>query len=68
MSYTVEDLEEVLTEYAGDAFAKAYFSYYIYNSEMPAYEQLFETVGIIVSRNETKPSFGVATKVTKKAF
>lgn len=59
VAYTVENLEEVLSRYAGDAFAKAYFSKYIYNSEMPEYERLFKSVGLRLDRNETKPYLGL---------
>lgn len=59
VAYTVENLEEVLSRYAGDAFAKAYFSKYIYNSEMPEYERLFNNVGLRLDRNETKPYLGL---------
>lgn len=59
VAYTVENLEEVLSRYAGDAFAKAYFSKYIYNSEMPEYERLFNNVGLRLDRNETKPFLGL---------
>lgn len=59
VAYTVENLEDVLSRYAGDAFAKAYFSKYIYNSEMPEYERLFKSVGLRLDRNETKPYLGL---------
>lgn len=59
VAYTVENLEEVLSRYAGDAFAKTYFSKYIYNSEMPEYERLFKSVGLRLDRNETKPYLGL---------
>lgn len=59
VAYTVENLEEVLGRYAGDAFAKAYFSKYIYNSEMPEYERLFKSVGLRLDRNKTKPYLGL---------
>jgi predicted metalloprotease with PDZ domain len=58
VAYTVQDLEKVLGEYAGDAFAKAFFSNYIYNSEMPDYARLFSQVGVAMERNDTKAFFG----------
>lgn len=59
VAYSIENLEEVLSEYAGDAFAKAFFSQYIYDSKMPDYERLFESVGLRLERNETKPYLGL---------
>lgn len=59
VAYSIENLEEVLSEYAGDAFAKAFFSQYIYDSKMPDYERLFESVGLRLGRNETKPYLGL---------
>lgn len=58
VAYTVQDLEKVLGEYAGAAFAKAYFSNYIYNSEMPEYKRLFEKVGVVLVRDPDMAFFG----------
>lgn len=68
VAYTIENLEEVLGEYAGDAFAKAYFSKYIYNSEMPDYKQLFEQVGLTITRDSKKPFTGISTGNSSKGI
>jgi len=44
--YTVRDIKAVLADYAGDDLADTFFSTYIYDSQMPDYQKLFETVGV----------------------
>lgn len=44
--YSVRDLESVLMEYAGDEFATDFFNRFIFNSEMPNYENLLAQVGV----------------------
>ncbi|MBJ2175246.1 M61 family metallopeptidase [Aureibaculum sp. A20] len=44
--YTVRDLQNVLTNYAGASFATDFFSNYIFESKMPAYKTLLATVGV----------------------
>jgi predicted metalloprotease with PDZ domain len=58
--YTVEDLRTLLKEYAGDAFGDDFFQKYIYKSNMPAMQRLFESVGVSLSQDASKASFGVA--------
>lgn len=60
VAYTVKDLEEVLGEYAGDAFAKAYFSNYIYASKMPDYKRLLAQVGVALERDDKKAFIGAS--------
>ncbi|WP_299212411.1 PDZ domain-containing protein [uncultured Dokdonia sp.] len=57
--YTIEDLHALLKEYAGDAFGDHFFQKYIYKSEMPEMQRLFESVGVSLSQDTTIPSFGV---------
>ncbi|RNC79543.1 MAG: M61 family peptidase [Balneola sp.] len=45
--YSIRDLETLLGEYAGEEFASAFFGDFIYDSDMPDYESLFEQVGVI---------------------
>ncbi len=59
VAYTVNDLEQVLADYAGNAFAKAYFDSYIYKSGMPDYDGLFKTVGLRLERNDNTPFSGL---------
>ena len=58
--YTVEDLRKLLKEYAGDAFGDDFFQKYIYKSDMPDMQRLFESVGVSLSQDPNKASFGVA--------
>ncbi|MBL6447394.1 M61 family metallopeptidase [Fulvivirga sp. 29W222] len=52
--YTVKDLENTLTEYAGEDFASTFFTQYIYQSNMPDYKVLMNTAGVIFEK--AKPS------------
>lgn len=44
--YSIRDLESLLGEYAGEEFAASFFGEFIYDSNMPDYEMLFEQVGV----------------------
>ncbi len=57
--YTVENLHTLLKEYAGDAFGDDFFQKYIYKSDMPDMQRLFESVGVTLSQDPNKASFGV---------
>ena len=57
--YTVEDLHNLLKKYAGDAFGDFFFQNYIYKSNMPDMNRLFESVGVSISQDASKASFGV---------
>lgn len=57
--YTVEDLHTLLKKYAGDLFGDFFFQNYIYKSNMPDMKRLFESVGVSLSQDESKASFGV---------
>lgn len=58
--YTVAGLHRLLKKYAGDAFGDHFFQNYIYRSDMPAMKRLFENVGVSLSQDVTKASFGVS--------
>ncbi len=60
--YTITDLQNILTSYAGVAFGKAFFDKYIYNSQMPDYKTLFGSVGLRIEQNEENGYFGGSTK------
>ncbi|MEH6405963.1 MAG: PDZ domain-containing protein [Leeuwenhoekiella sp.] len=62
VAYEVKDIEKTLSEYAGEAFAKAFFDKYIYKSEMPDYKQLVQQMGISLTQDETKPYLGASLK------
>lgn len=44
--YTVKDAEGVLKSYAGDDFGGDFYAKYIYDSQMPDYESLMNTMGV----------------------
>jgi len=58
--YTVSDLHNSLKEYAGMAFGNNYFNQYVYQSNMPDFESLFETVGIDLIQSPERPYFGAS--------
>lgn len=49
--YTIDDLRQTLSAYAGKEFADDFFNTYIIKSGMPDYDKLFKHVGIVL---ETK--------------
>lgn len=62
--YTVRDLQNLLGEYAGVAFANNFFNEYIFNSKMPDYKTLFASVGVSFEQSKmNEASFGA--KVNK---
>lgn len=57
--YTNRDIEATLADYAGEEFATAFFGKYIFDSQMPDYEQLFESVSVSFGKaNPGKASLG----------
>ncbi|MCP4883777.1 MAG: M61 family metallopeptidase [Flavobacteriales bacterium] len=57
--YTLKNLEDTLSDYAGGMFSQQFFKTYIYQSGMPDYKNLLAAVGIDFSnQSETLPSFG----------
>jgi predicted metalloprotease with PDZ domain len=56
--YTIENLNQALNEYAGEEFGNAFFNNYIYNSQMPNYSELFQSVGIDLKQDSKTPYFG----------
>ncbi len=44
--YTIRDLQDALSSYAGAAFSTNFFKKYIFDSQMPDYKTLFESVGV----------------------
>ena len=68
VSYTVEDIEATLGDYAGAEFAQDFFGKYIYKSEMPDYKNLFEQVGLQLNRATEKPYFGASFSETNSGL
>src|SRR6056297_89379 len=56
--YTIQNLHHALNEYAGKSFGDHFFNNYIYQSEMPNYKTLMESVGVILEQPESEPYFG----------
>lgn len=44
--YTVRDLQNVLSDYAGAEFSSHFFNSYIFDSQMPDYKSLLASVGV----------------------
>ncbi|MDC6404466.1 MULTISPECIES: M61 family metallopeptidase [Maribacter] len=61
--YTIEDLQNTLNEYAGKEFGEAFFGSYIYKSEMPDYESLFDRVGVDLTTNPNIPYLGISARL-----
>lgn len=56
--YEITDLHNTLNEYAGAEFGDNFFKNYIYKSEMPDMKRLFESVGVSLTQDLSKPYFG----------
>lgn len=56
--YTVEDLHHTLNLYAGNDFGDYFFSHYIYKSDMPDMKRLLNNVGVSLTQDNNKVSFG----------
>ena len=62
--YTVRDIRDALSEYAGDEFSNDFFSRYIYDSKLPDYQQLLETAGVSLEKaNADKAVLGTAIAI-----
>ena len=56
--YKISDLHQTLKDYAGVQFGDHFFTNYIYKSDMPEMKRLFENVGVSLTQDLSKPSFG----------
>lgn len=63
--YTLSDLRLTLVQYAGKEFGNRFFDQYIHNSDMPDYEELFKSVGIVLKRATDKPYFGASININQ---
>ncbi|MFD2532922.1 M61 family metallopeptidase [Gracilimonas halophila] len=62
--YTNRDIEATLAQYAGKDFATEFFSKYIFDSQMPDYDRLFESVGVDFGKaNPGKASLGTNVRI-----
>jgi predicted metalloprotease with PDZ domain len=62
ISYTLQDLQKTLGTFAGETFASHFFNNYIFKSEIPDYQKLFDLVGLSIIQKKTKPYFGAPLK------
>lgn len=62
-AYSIADLHETLNQYAGRAFGDDFFTNFIYKSEMPDYENLFRSVGVVLKQKTEAPYFGAAAAI-----
>lgn len=62
VSYNLQDLQKTLGTFAGETFASHFFNNYIFKSEMPDYQKLFDLVGLSIIQKKTKPYFGASLK------
>ena len=65
VGYEVSDIKKTLSTYAGKEFSEGFFDNYIYASQMPDYETLFEQVGITIERDSSKVFFGATLRNTE---
>lgn len=67
VAYKIEDLENLLQQYAGKDFSSNFFNKYIYGSNMPNYQALFESTGIELEQQKEN-YIGVSLQETKKGL
>ncbi len=60
--YNVQDLHNVLKDYAGVEFGDHFFNNYIYKSDMPEMKHLFENVGVSLTQDDTQVRFGASIR------
>jgi len=60
--YTVKDLHTTLIELAGQEFGDQFFNNYIYKSGMPNMKHLFDNVGVSLTQDKNKVSFGASVR------
>jgi predicted metalloprotease with PDZ domain len=66
--YSIENLQDILKEYAGDDFGNNFFNTYIYKSEMPDYEKLLASVGVVLKQNSDSPYLGFTLKSNENSI
>ncbi|PWL40137.1 peptidase M61 [Flagellimonas aquimarina] len=63
--YTIDNLHAVLNQYAGKALGDAFFNNYIYKSNMPNYNALFQSVGVTLQQSNDNPYFGFSLSINE---
>lgn len=61
--YQIEDLNKILNQYAGSEFGNDFFEKYIYESDMPDYKTLLQTVGVTLKTNSELPYIGISATI-----
>ncbi|NDV41825.1 M61 family metallopeptidase [Flagellimonas sediminis] len=61
--YTLENLHEALSEFAGKSFGDDFFNNYVYQSNMPNYTPLLNAAGVLLEQPKNEPYFGAYTVV-----
>lgn len=62
--YTVRDLQARLAEFVDEDFAQDFFLRYIFDSQMPDYEQLFKNMGVVFEKSQPGiPTLGTRLRV-----
>lgn len=56
--YQIKDLQELLNSYAGEEFGNAFFNSFIYQSKMPDYQSLLQSVGVSLKQKSGAPYLG----------
>lgn len=56
--YQIKDLQELLNSYAGEEFGNAFFNSFIYQSKMPDYQSLLQSVGVSLKQKSGTPYLG----------
>lgn len=55
--YTVRDIQNTLTKYAGENFSNTFFLQHIYDSQMPDYGSLLASVGVSFEQAQAKQAY-----------
>ncbi|WP_069129950.1 M61 family metallopeptidase [Rhodohalobacter halophilus] len=62
--YTVRDIRDALEEYAGTEMADEFFTHSVYDSKLPDYRSLLESVGVNIERaNPGRATLGTAVQI-----
>jgi len=63
--YSVEDLKNTLTSFAGKEFGNYFFDHYIYKSEIPDFKRLFNNMGVDLISDDVNVLFGAPVRYQK---
>jgi predicted metalloprotease with PDZ domain len=67
-SYSVKDIQDVLSTYAGNGFSNNFFSKYIFDSKMPDYKKLFSFVGVNFNNTKSTEAYLGADLIIKNGI